>query len=197
MIENFDKFWLSFFNSLLDSSVKDFVFFMADAPIFFLPVFLVSMWLYYTFKSNNPTEKKEELLAVFYGVVSSVLCNKVVQHIVERNRPETFLENKANFTLSHIPDASFPSDHAAVATSFLIWIYLFGYKKTFMVMAPLFLIMLLSRIAWGVHWPTDILAGMTVWAIFAVTITKCYKKGYLTKLNQLILKLDFTSYFRK
>ena len=40
----------------------------AGAPIFFLPVFLICAWLYWTFKIKN-NKKKENILYIFYSVV--------------------------------------------------------------------------------------------------------------------------------
>lgn len=198
MIETFDKAGLEFFNSLTSSpAIKEVVYLMADYPIFFLPIFLITAWLYHTFKAKNPTKKKEKLLWIFYWVVTSVVFNVILQQFVHRDRPETFLENKANFTLSHIPDASFPSDHASVAIAFLTGLYIFGYKKTATIIAPLFVLMLLSRVAGWVHWPTDIISWAIVWIIFPILIKKAYKKGYLNKINKFVLILDFTKYFRK
>jgi len=51
----------------------------ADTPIFFLPVFLITLWIYYTYKKNttiiseiNLTKnllEKENLIYIFYATV--------------------------------------------------------------------------------------------------------------------------------
>ena len=73
----------------------------------------------------------------------AILSNLLIQHIVHIKRPETFIHP----ILDHIPDASFPSDHAAVSFAFLIAIYLFGYKRIFWIFLPFVLLMDISRIA--------------------------------------------------
>ena len=104
---------------------------MADAPIFFAPVFLVSAWVYWTVKHND--EKKKDLIFIFFSIVASILTNLVIQHFVDEARPETFVQP----LIDHLPDASFPSDHAAVSFAFLTSLYLFGYKKIFWIYLPL------------------------------------------------------------
>jgi undecaprenyl-diphosphatase len=64
--------------------------------------------------------------------------------------------------LDHIPDASFPSDHASVSVAFLTALYLTGYKKVFWAFMPWVILMNLCRVIAGVHWPFDILAGTIV-----------------------------------
>ena len=142
---------------------------MADAPIFFAPVFLVSAWVYWTVKHND--EKKKDLIFIFFSVVASILTNLIIQHFVDEARPETFVQP----LIDHLPDASFPSDHAAVSFAFLTSLYLFGYKKIFWIYLPFVILMNVSRIAAGVHWFIDVLVGMFVgifWAIILKNLEK-------------------------
>jgi membrane-associated phospholipid phosphatase len=48
--------------------------------------------------------------------------------------------------MSHIPDASFPSDHTAVSIAFVTALFLSGYKKIAIIFLPFALIMNVSRI---------------------------------------------------
>lgn len=84
----------------------------ADAPIFVIPVFLVGFWLYYA-KEKNPSGK-ERLLSVFYATVIAVIFNIAIQRFVHIDRPAEFARSAGHFILNHVPDASFPSDHASV-----------------------------------------------------------------------------------
>ena len=86
----------------------------SDIPIFFLPIFLIIAWFYWSYKIKN-NEKKYDLLNIFYSVVLAVIINLIIQHFFFFERPETLITP----ILKHIPDASFPSDHAAVSFAFL------------------------------------------------------------------------------
>jgi hypothetical protein len=80
MLKDINKELLINLNSLMDYDfIQKLACNFADSPIFFIPIFLVSLWLYYTYK-KNPTViseihltknllEKENLLYIFYSVV--------------------------------------------------------------------------------------------------------------------------------
>jgi len=156
---------------------------MADAPIFFVPGFLVAAWFYWNFKKDD--EKKKDLIFMFFAVVGAIITNLIIQHFVDEARPETFVQP----LIEHLPDASFPSDHAAVSVAFLVSLYLFGYKKTFWVYLPFVVLMNVSRIAAGVHWFFDVIAGMFVGIFWAFLIKKLRKNKILNKIADFFIKL--------
>ena len=157
-------------NSLSDGKViGTIVPIFADAPIFFIPLFLLIFWLYYSWKQKDVSQK-ESLLHIFYASCVAIITSLFIQQFVHLERPETAIENKKNLLLEHIPDASFPSDHASVSVAFLTALYFSGYKKTFWCFLPFVVGMNLSRIIAGVHWPFDILAGIIV-GIFSASIS--------------------------
>ena len=150
---------------------------MADLPIFFLPLFLLWMWIYYTY-SKDSSNKKELLLHIFYSSVVAIIISLIIQQFVDIDRPETAIAGAGKLLLDHIPDASFPSDHASVSFAFLVALFLAGYKKVFWSFLPFVLIMNLSRIISWVHWPFDVIAWAIVWAVSA-----CISLHYLTKIK--------------
>ncbi|MDR2640048.1 MAG: hypothetical protein LBC61_01585 [Candidatus Peribacteria bacterium] len=87
-----NKDLLVFLNSLLDFPVVEFTApTFADAPIFFLPIFLIFGWLYYSFKEKD-VQKKKDLLFIFYSCVIAVIINLIIKHFVNVDRPESVLE---------------------------------------------------------------------------------------------------------
>lgn len=92
--------------------IRNIVSIFADAPIFLIPLFLVGFWLYYT--KQKDISGKERLLSVFYATVLAIVFNIVIQKFVHIDRPAEFARSAGHFLLNHIPDASFPSDHASV-----------------------------------------------------------------------------------
>jgi len=151
-----------FLNGFSSYTVVDvFVSIFADLPIFFLPVFLICAWLYYTFKERN-IFTKEKLIYTFYACAIGMVIALIIQQFVHLPRPETAISGSGKLLLKHIPDASFPSDHATVSFAFLTALFFLGFKKVFWGFLPFALLMLLSRVIAGVHWPLDILSGILV-----------------------------------
>lgn len=92
--------------------IRNIVSIFADAPIFLVPLFLVGFWLYYTNKKN--ISGKERLLLVLYATILAILFNIIIQKFIHIDRPAEFAKSAGHFLLNHIPDVSFPSDHASV-----------------------------------------------------------------------------------
>ena len=80
MLQDINKEILVSLNSLTNYDfVQVIVICFADAPIFFLPLFLVTMWIYYTYKKQTKVIsdlhltknllEKENLLYIFYATV--------------------------------------------------------------------------------------------------------------------------------
>lgn len=162
----------------------------ADLPIFFLPVFLLASWIYVTYKENNNTEKKHRLLSIFYSAVLAIIISLIIQQFVDIDRPETAIAGAGKLLLEHIPDASFPSDHASVSVAFLMALFFTGYKKVFWAFLPWVIIMNLSRVIAGVHWPFDIIAGTIVWIIAAYIATKKLPEiKFVKSLNNFIIHI--------
>ncbi len=190
MLFELNKNILVFFNNLSNHKIVEiFVKIFADSPIFFLPVFLVSMRIYYTYKSKDNT-KKQELLFIFYWVVIWLIIALVIQSLVDIDRPENYINSTWKLLLKHLPDASFPSDHATVSVAFLTSLFLAWYKRVWLIFLPFVIFMNLSRIIAGVHWPFDIIVWTIIWIISAFISFKFIRKfEFIQKLNNLILKI--------
>ncbi len=184
---------LWYLNSFTENeTISTIVYTMADIPIFILPVFLLWYWFY--FHSKKDIDGKKKLLFIFYSAVLAIVFSSIIQFFVNIDRPENSLEWAGKLILEHIPDASFPSDHASVGIAFVMSLFLFWFSKIWFITLPLFIIMLLSRIAWGIHWPLDIVAWSIVWIISSFLIYKSQNLTIFKKVNHFILKI--ASYFK-
>lgn len=180
-----DQVWLFLNNFVIENSLEKYVWYFSDAPIFFLPIFLLWAWLFYTFKIKN-IEKKADLLNIVYWIILAIIINLIIQNIVHLDRPESIVKP----ILEHIPDASFPSDHAAVSFAFFTWILLAWYKKISYVFLVFAIIMNISRIAWWVHWFFDIIVWAIIWIFSAIFIFKYFKNTNINnKINNFIIKI--------
>jgi undecaprenyl-diphosphatase len=154
-------------------------------PIFLIPLFLVWYWIY---KRKENWEKKK-LLLMFYSIFLAVVINVIIQKFVHLDRPESALNWAKEMILKHIPDASFPSDHAAVSIAFLTSLALFWFVRIFLIFLPLFIIMNLSRIIWWVHWPLDIIVWSIIWVISSFIIYKWKDFIIFEKINNFVFKV--------
>ena len=187
-MQELNKELLQYLNGFLEyEAIEAMVKIMADGPIFLLPAFLFWGWLYYNCKKNDL--KKKDLLHIFYATVFWIAISLIIQQFVNIERPETVIQWTGKLILDHIPDASFPSDHATVSFAFLAGLWLFWFRKLFYFYLPLCIVMNLSRVIAWVHWPYDIVAWAIVWITSAYIVFKCQSQKYIKNLNNCILKI--------
>lgn len=191
MLHIFNEKILFFFRSFdINNFTHIFFNIFADAPIFFIPIFLVGFWFYYNYKKDN--NSKENLLFIFYNSFIVVLVNYFIKALNDIQRPMYFYNidwATDDLVLHKIPESSFPSDHAGISVWFLVSLYLFGYKKTFFTVLPFFIIMNISRMTLMLHWPFDILVWSFIWLFAGFFIYKNANITILKKINTFVLKV--------
>lgn len=182
-----------------------FIWLLADIPIFFLPLFLAGMWIKYTFFQKQSSSfikkikekisssddfysfKRLDLLHIFYACILGLIFSYVIKLFVDIERPESYLQQTGNLILSTIPAKSFPSDHATVSFAFTMSLFFAGFKKVWYIFLPLVIIMNISRIIAGVHWPLDILAGTIVGILAGVITFKYIVPSKLVKSADILI----------
>lgn len=139
----------------------------ADIIVFVYPFYLIYLYLKWYYTRQDHTIKLS--ITIFVACVITVCCNLLIQSFVIKSRPELYLDASQSLILSHLPTAPFPSDHAGISRAFFVslalwsWILSAGIRSSMMVFFGLgSLIMCISRVAVGVHRPTDIIAGYIV-----------------------------------
>jgi len=171
----------------------------ADVFVFTYPVYLVALYLYGINKRS--TYYKEAALWIFFSAATAAIVNQVIQFFGDKARPEGAIVNKDNLILSHLPTDPFPSDHASVSIAIAMATLMWGLKnkdKKFLRWSVFFflasLTMSVSRVTVAIHWPTDILVGLSVWVlstlfIFSNSVRGCLKKWLINPLIQLEKRL--------
>ncbi len=203
-LQKINTTWLNWFNSFSNNSlIETFVVIFVDLPIFILPLFLLGYWFYYngnlnwfirkysfTWNHEQKMFKKEQLMIIFYGTVVALITSLIIQQFVNIDRPEQHLTAWWKLLLDHLPDASFPSDHATVSMAFWMGILLAWYKQWSLALLFPFIFMNLSRVIAWVHWPFDILVWTFVGCLMAyLTYKYIHQLKFVKTLNLWIMKM--------
>ena len=148
---------------------------MGDAGILWIVLSVVLLCI--------PRTRKAGFVSLIAMLLGLLCTNVVLKHLVARPRPWLTVEGLRFLVEEHDPN-SFPSGHtcAAFAAAGIWWRTLPARwaRVTALVMA---ILMGLSRLYVGVHFPSDVLAGAAVgllaaWIVWMVWRTVAGKKGW-------------------
>lgn len=118
---------------------------------------------------GNPRWKLASASALVAAAVA-LLANQAVGHLWDRPRPFATHAALTHVLSAKSSDPSFPSDHAAAAFAIAFAVFAFSRRGGALFLAAATLISL-SRIALGLHYPSDVLAGMLVGLGSAMLVT--------------------------
>lgn len=104
----------------------------------------------------------------------------LIKYVVLRPRPFTQLTNYVLLTTA--TDPSFPSGHTSNATA-LFYILSHEYRRNYLMIIPV--LVGLSRIYVGVHYPSDVLFGFIIGFIIAYVVEYIFHKKLLVKMNSV------------
>lgn len=113
-------------------------------------------------------------LLMFASLVLTYLVNNLLlKDLIDRARPYEMLDNVQRL-IGKQHDASFPSGHSASSFAAAMCIYLNGPKKYGIPALLLALLIALSRLYVGVHYPGDIVTGAIIGSLMAWLVYKVY-----------------------
>ncbi len=107
------------------------------------------------------------------SVLGASFANAILKHMLQRPRPDVVPH------LTMVDNASFPSGHAMISAAILLTIGAMlsetvnssAARATIMLFAGALVILIgLSRLYLGVHWPTDVLAGWCLGGLWALVV---------------------------
>lgn len=112
---------------------------------------------------------------------SLLINNLILKNAVARTRPYEAVEGLHRIIEAQ-PDFSFPSGHTASSFAAAVVIFLTCPRKAGVPAVALAALIMLSRLYVGVHYPTDVLVGMIMGTLIAVTVCKIYEKHQKSRI---------------
>src|SRR4051812_8722936 len=156
----------------------------AAGPVYAMAV--IGLW----FLARPYGERRWKLASVsgLAAAAIAMLTNQVISHLWDRPRPFTAHAAATHLLSAPSPDPSFPSDHAAVAFAIAFAVLAFSRRGGIVFLAAATVIGL-SRIALGMHYPSDVLAGVAVgWG--AALLLTTFGRPWIVRLVGLVSRIS-------
>lgn len=125
-----------------------------------------------------PKTRKIGIYAGAALVIQLLLGEVLLKHIIQRERP--FVQDTTLTTIIPVPTGkySFPSGHTSSSFAVAVSVFLHNKKMGVPLIFAAFMIML-SRLYFCVHFPTDVMAGLALGVAVAVAVF--FMMSYLLK----------------
>jgi membrane-associated phospholipid phosphatase len=135
---------------------------------------------------GNPRWKLASSSALVAAAIA-LAANQVIANLWDRPRPFTAHPASTHVLSARTTDPSVPSDHAAAAFAIAFAVLAFSRRAGAVFLAAATLIGL-SRIALGMHYPTDVLAGALV-GFGAATLVTTLGRPWVARLVDLVSRV--------
>lgn len=118
----------------------------------------------------------------------ALLANQVIAHLWDRARPFAAHPAAVDLLAGRSGDPSFPSDHAAAAFAIAFAVYAVSRRAgaAFLAVATAIAV---SRVALGLHYPSDVIAGALVGWTAALVVTRL-ARPWLERLVALLSRIS-------
>ena len=139
--------------------IVKFITYLGNGGIFWIALTLLLLIL--------PKYRKVGAMSATALIFDLLSVNVLVKNLVARPRPYTQIEGLINI-IGEQSDFSFPSGHTAASFATVTVLLLCAPKKLSIPMTVLAVLISLSRLYVGVHYPTDVLGGVVIGVVCGV-----------------------------
>lgn len=155
-----------FLNSLGGNNVffDSLLYFLSNGAGIALTLSVIAIVL---FRMREPRRTFVVLAHIFIPVLVAGIYSEVLKELFLAPRPWLVLES-ANLMFEHGGMDSFPSGHSTVYAALAVSSFFFS-KRLGIFVGIFALCIGLSRVISGVHWPIDILAGLTIGSLVSAS----------------------------
>ena len=171
-----NEFFFRILNAIIShSAVLDRVVYFLAQPTALLATLALAVYAAYEIMRTREASRGGEVLRkwvlVFASAILAWFLADILQGFIAHPRPFLALSD-TNLLFPYGDHDSFPSGHAAFLSGITGALYFFFDKKRLVwVFAAVTILVALSRVAAGVHWPLDILGGIALgvgvaWGVF-------------------------------
>ena len=141
-------------------------FFANEGQIVFLVVLAAVFLARGKYRSRNG---RHGVLAAGLSATLALLVAQAIGAVWDRQRPYEAHPGDAHLLLPASPDPSFPSDHATAAFAIAVAIGL-RHRTAGLVTLVLAVLVSVSRVALGTHYPSDVIGGAAIGALAALVL---------------------------
>lgn len=154
---------------------------LGDWPIFIAPLILVVLWIF----GQNPDRQSavQACVSAFVALSIAGILSALFYH------PRPFSDGIALNYLNHLPDSSFPSDHATLLFA-LSWSFSLRLPplvpRLWLALFSVAIVVSYSRVALGVHYPADILGAFFVGWFSASILNTRLGRNLIARIQQTV-----------
>ena len=132
---------------------------------------------------------KKKGFTISFVLMTSIFTMQIIKSIIRFPRPwQVYPEEIRSLRKSTATGYSFPSGHTTMATSFYGCLSKVYKKKLLSILCGILIVLIgLSRLYLGVHWPLDVVGGLLLGSIITFTLTQVFERIYDNK--KIILKI--------
>ena len=146
------------------------IFLMSDILVL---SFIVAIFIYVYTSDNHRRAIKNSTIILLAGLIAWALAD-IIKYIFPVGRPFTVSDSVKVF-FERGGDGSFPSGHTAFISSVATMFYFYN-KRIFFWMLAVVVAVGLGRVISGMHWPVDVLGGLTLGVVVALSIQYIYMR---------------------
>jgi undecaprenyl-diphosphatase len=136
------------------------------AQILFLALLAI---LFVLVRGHERQAARRGAIAAGLSAALALLSGNVISGIVNRPRPFVAHPHAVHLFSHHAADAGFPSDHATASFAIAVAILLRSRRWGLLALA-MAVVVSAGRVAMGIHYPTDVLAGAALGTLAALTL---------------------------